>query len=343
MTLRGDLSGRKVLVTGASGVLGSRVVAALSERGCFVRGLVRKTSRTDHLDLPNVTLIRGDVAEVESLNPAFDGAEYVIHAAADTRGVEREGALSTVLGTRNVLALCRNSNVRKLVYISSCSVYGTADYREGQVVTEESALERFPDKRGHYSSAKLRAEQLVAAAIAEGRVPIVCLRPGIFFGPGAEVFNPVMGFAAGRKLFAIIGHGESVLPLVSIANLVDAIVTCMRHEKSSGKVYNVIDRDVPTKNQYVDSLLKRLYPDAFFFSVPYRVLSWMVRVQEVLLGMVGRDPVLTMYRLESSQRSVIYDASKIRRELDWNPPVMVRDSFERVIRAAGRDKVALES
>lgn len=327
MSRGNDLAGRRVLVTGASGLLGRRTVAALADKGCIVHALVRKTSQTSRLLLPNVTIFRGDVAEAESMRPAFAGADYVIHAAADTTGNEEKGKSVTIGGTQNVLALCNEFKVKKLVYISSCSVYGIADCAEGRVIDENAPLERFPEKRGQYSLAKFRAEQLVAQAIAEERFPIVCLRPGTYFGPGCDIFTPMMGFSAGRKLFAIIGAGTFVLPLVNVENLVDAIVTTLPRSESTGKVYNVVDADMPTKRQYVESFLKRLYPNAVFLFIPYSLFRGVVRLQELAFGLVRRDPFLTTYRLESSQKSVIYDASRLRKELGWSPSVTIEQAY----------------
>jgi nucleoside-diphosphate-sugar epimerase len=326
-----DVTGRRVLVTGASGLLGSRTVAILSARGCSVRALVRKTSRIDRLHLPNVTIFYGDIAEYESLRAAFDGAEYVIHTAADTTGSEKNGKIITIQGTQNVLELCREFKIKKLVYISSCSVYGTADYREGQIVDEDSSLERYPEKRGQYSWAKFKAEQLVSKAIGEYQLPVVCLRPGTYFGPGGDIFTPMMGFSAGRKLFAIIGSGKFVLPLVSIDNLVDAIVTCMQRSESNGKTYNVVDSDSPTKKQYVEAFMKKLYPHARYVYIPYLIIHGIVYLQEILMGMMKRNPFLTRYRLVSSQREIRYDASKIRKELQWTSPHTLQDTYEKVI------------
>ncbi len=321
----------KVLVTGGTGFLGSQLIQRLIVEGYPVRVLARKLSKIDHLKNLGVEIFFGDVADRVSLSAAFEGINLVIHAAADTAGNAKAGELSTIQGTKNVIDLCRQFAVKKLVYISSCSVYGVADYKKGDLVTEESSLERFPELRGHYSLAKLKAEQIITEAMEDGRLPIVCLRPGTYFGPGGDIFTPMMGLSAGRKLFAIIGRGDFVLPLVSIDNLVDAIVAVMQKSESNGRIYNVVDGELPTKKQYVESFLKRLYPKAKYLYIPYTVFYGIVYLQEIMVGMLKRNPFLTRYRLVSSQKNISYDASRIRNELKWTPPSTMRETYEKVI------------
>jgi 2-alkyl-3-oxoalkanoate reductase len=331
MSQTDDLVGRTVLVTGASGFLGSRTVSILSEKGCHVHALVRKTSRTDHLRLPKVTIFHGDVVEAESMISSFEGAEYVIHTAADTGGSEEGGQLSTIQGTKNILSLCEQYMVKKLVYISTCNVYGVADFGNGQVVTEESSLERFPGKRGYYTHAKLRAEQLVTRVMEKGTVPIVCLRPGTIYGPGGEIYTPMIGFSMGKNIFAVIGNGSFVLPLVYVDNLVDAIVAAMEKSTSTNKIYNVVDTVKVTKRDYMDGLIKKLYPDSRTVYIPFSILKMIVYFQEKLFRAIKRRAFLTCYRLVSSQKPIIYDSSKIRNDLGWNPPVSPEAAFDTLI------------
>lgn len=322
--------GNKILVTGATGFLGKRLVELLGQKGHPVRALARKLSNIEKLRKLNTEIFFGDVADMESLKPAFEGMDYVIHAAADTAGREKEGQLSTITGTKNIIDLCERFKIKKLIYISSCSVYGVADYKTGQKVTEESALERFPMKRGFYSYAKLEAESIIRQAMEKNEVPIVCLRPGTIFGPGGEVFTPMMGFHLGQKLFAIIGPGKFVLPFVYIDNLLEVILASMESDAANGKLYNVVDQDRLTKRGYTDLLLKRLYPKAHYLYVPYKLLYLTVFVQELLLKMLGRNPFLTRYRLTSSQKNIIYDASKIRNELNWEPTISAKKGLDKI-------------
>ncbi len=302
--------GQRVLVTGASGFLGTRLVEMLCEKGYLVRALVRKLSNIERLKGLPVEIMYGDVGSIESLRPVFEGVDFVVHAAADTEGREEEGETVTVQGTRNVIDLCRQNGVKRLVYISSCSVYGVADYAENQIVTEESALERFPEQRGFYSLAKLKAEDLVREAMKQGDVPVVCLRPGTIFGPGGEIFTPMMGFSFGKKIFVIIGSGNFILPLVYIDNLCESILITIGSNKGDGKIFNIVDSGAISKKDYVEKLIRKLYPEALTFYIPLKILYEIVRLQEWLTARMGRKPFLTRYRLMSSQKKITYDNSK---------------------------------
>jgi len=314
----------RILVTGASGFLGSRLLETLTERGYAVRALVRKLSDTKKLETCGVEIFFGDVADLESLQPAFQDIDVVVHAAADTAGNERDGEWSTIRGTRNVLELCDQSKIKKLIYISSCAVYGIADYKEGTVVAEDASLERFPEKRGFYSWAKLKADQIVSEAMANGALPIMNLRPGTIWGPGGEIFTPMMGFSLGAKLFAVIGNGKFVLPYVYIDNLVEAIILGIEKKETVGGIYNVVDVERITKKEYMNRVVKKIHPRAACLYIPYCLLYAAVYLQEKLFSWMGRKPFLTRYRLTSSQRSILYDSSKLQRDLGWQPSV----SFE---------------
>jgi len=306
-------------------------VERLCEAGFDVRALVRKLSNIEKIKKFPVEIIYGDVGSMESLDPAFEGIDIVVHAAADTAGREEESETSTIQGTNNVIELSKKYKIKKLVYISSCSVYGVADYEEGKLVNEESSLERFPEKRGYYSCGKLKAEEIILREIGKKELPIVCLRPGTIYGPGGEIFTPMMGFSFGEKLFVVIGDGSFILPLVYLDNLCDAIITTIMKEEGIGQVFNVVDGWSINKRDYIEKLIKKLHPDASVFYFPLSALYLIVRLQEWLTHQMGRAPFLTGYRLISSQKKITYDSSRISKVLGWEPPFSPQDAFEAVI------------
>ena len=318
-------------MTGATGFIGNRLVELLLKNRYRVRALARKASQIEKLKSMECEIYFGDVADPESLDTIFKGVDFVIHAAADTAGDDEETERSTIQGTRNVIDVCKKNKVKKLIYISSCSVYGVADYEEGDIVTEFSSLERFPENRGAYSYGKLKAEEIIKEEMGKNDLSIVCLRPGTVYGPGGEIFTPMMGFGIGSSFFAIIGMGDFILPLVYIDNLVEAILLAIEKQESSGKIYNVVDPYKINKNKYMKMLIKRLYPKAKSIYIPYNLFYFIVYTQEALLKAMKRSPFITRYRLISSQKNIIYSSMKIKNELGWRHTVSAERAAQTIV------------
>jgi nucleoside-diphosphate-sugar epimerase len=334
-----DVTPARVLVTGATGFLGSRLTRRLVEDGYAVRALVRMRSDLRMLKNLGVDIAFGDLGDGPSVDASVDGIDIVVHAGAGTSGSAKDSETATILGTRNVLEACRKHAVRKLVYISSCNVYEVAGYADNQVVTEEAQLERFPMRRGHYTAAKLQAEALVTEAMTRDCCPTVVLRPGTLFGPGAEIFTAMMGVSFARRLFLVFGDGQSELPLVHVDNAVDAIVECMRNRAADGQVFNVVDPGLVTRKAYVERIIRPLHPGAMVIYCPMPLLRGLTWVQEKLLSALGKRPFLTAYRLGSSQKGVKYDTSSIERAIGWRPRISFEQAAEQLValkeRAAG--------
>ncbi len=311
----------KALVTGGTGFLGKRLIECLVSEGYPVRVLARKLSNIEPLKKLGVEIFFGDVADKASLASAFDGIDIVVHAAAGTNGSKKDSEQGTIEGTRNVLELCKDRNIRKLIYISSCSVYGVADYKTDQIVTEESSIERFPAKRGYYSASKQQAETLVIGSMNMNGFPVVILRPGTIYGPGGDLYTPMMGFLLINKVFIVIGNGKFELPFVYIDNLIEAIVKSIQSDEADNQIFNVVDSERITKKDYIEKLIKRLYPKSMIIYFPYSILYFITWTQELALRLLKKKPFLTRYRLISSQRNIRYDNSQLMKILRWAPIV----------------------
>ena len=321
----------KILVTGGTGFLGKKLVEGLVNAGYPVRVLARKLSNIEPLKKQGVEIFFGDVADRSSLMPAFQGIDIVVHAAAGTSGKKNDCNSGTLQGTRNVLELGKIAHVKKLIYISSCSVYGVADYKKNQRVAEDSSLERQPFLRGDYSSSKQAAEDLVRLAMDRKSYPVVVLRPGTIYGPGGELFTPMMGFSLMNKAFIVIGNGKFELPFVYIDNLVDAIIMSIQSDDANNQIFNVVDSERMNKKQYMKRVVKKVYPGSPAIYFPYGLFYFTVRSQEVLCRYLKRAPFLTCYRLTSSQRNVSYDNSKIINTLNWTPAVSVNEAVGSIL------------
>jgi nucleoside-diphosphate-sugar epimerase len=322
---------RRVLVTGGTGFLGRAVVRRFVSEGFAVRVLARKLSTVDAVVQMGAEVYWGDVGDLASFQEAAAGCELIVHLAAGTSGSERDSQIATVDGTRNLLEVCRRQQPTKLVYVSSCSVYGVADHHGSAAVAETAPLERFPERRGAYSASKQEAESLVTAYMRAGGVPAVILRPGTIYGPGGELFTGMMGFSMGST-YVVIGMGGFVLPLTYVDNVADAILQSAVRAEADGEIFNVVDAERLTKRQYVNRVIRRVDPKARVFYLPYPLLYGLTWTQEMAFGLLKRHPVLTRYRLTSSQKQIVYDGRRIETRLGWKAPVRLDDALSQLVR-----------
>ncbi len=324
----------KVLVTGATGFLGGRLVKRLLSDGYEVRALARVTADVSALSAMDVEIVFGDVSDGLAVAGAMKNVEIVVHAAAGTSGTAEDAERSSILGTENIVEACRSSQVRKLIYISSCAVYEVARCTANEVITEEGQLERFPWRRGAYSAGKLGAENVVRAAMkaTATRYSTVVLRPGSLYGPGASAYSNMMGISLGYRLFVVFGSGESEMPLLYVDNAIDAIVASIASPSADNQVFNVVDPQGVTKSAYMDRVIRRMYPEAVIVYLPLVLLLAAVRVQEWLMGVFRKRPVLSVYRVLSSQTPVRYSTARIQRTIGWTARVAFEEGSERMVR-----------
>jgi predicted dehydrogenase/nucleoside-diphosphate-sugar epimerase len=316
----------RILVTGAGGFLGRALMRRLKERGESVRVLVRRR-REDPLEIPVV----GDLGYPEVVEAAVAGVETVFHVGAAMKGSAGDFQRGTVAGTRNIVESCLKHGVKKLVYVSSLSVFDHAGRAEGQVVAESSPYEPYPDRRGAYTQTKLEAERLVLEAARDRGLNVVVLRPGQIFGPGAEATAPAGTIGlAGRWI--VVGDGTRKLPLVYVDDVADAMILAAERDVPPGSVFNLVDATEVTQRQFVAAAKTGPVrtPPALF--VPEFVMNMMAFGVEMLGKVLKRNVPLTRYRVASIRPLWPVDGAAARDVLGWTPRVGVAEGLKRTFR-----------
>jgi nucleoside-diphosphate-sugar epimerase len=313
------------LVTGASGGLGSALVARLRGQGKTVRVMVRRMPERPEA---GIEYVRGDLGDPAAVEAAVRGVGCVFHAGATMKGGWLEHQGGTIEGTRNVLDACRQHQVGKLVHVSSMSVIAWADAEPFARIDEETPFETRAEERGAYTRAKLEAEKLVAAAAREG-LPAVIVRPGQIFGGRIPLMTgAVARRAAGR--FLVLGDGEMPLPLVYIDDVVDALLLAAESDLRGGEVIQIVDPEAWTQNQVLTEVAG---PSARIVRLPRAVVFAMGRASEIALGAIGKQSPLAPYRLRSALALRRFEGKRAETLLGWRPRVGVREGIRRVQQA----------
>jgi nucleoside-diphosphate-sugar epimerase len=221
----------KILVTGATGKVGSRLAKRLAQRGDQVRALVREPARAADLRKAGIALAEGDLLRPESLLPAVRGVDAVVHCAAFFRGATPEQAqVVNELGTQHLASAARAASVRRFVFTSTGLVYGS---NGGRLAQEDDPCA----PTAAYPVSKLGAERFLLALASDG-FDVRVLRLPFVYGDGdahiAEAIPMMRSFSPTQRMS--IGHHADVAQ--AVARLLDA-------PSPAHRIYNVVDDEAP--------------------------------------------------------------------------------------------------
>jgi nucleoside-diphosphate-sugar epimerase len=330
----------RALVTGATGFIGSHVADRLVERGDNVRALARPDSDVSYLEERGVEVVRADLADPSSLGPAMEGIEVVFHAAAQVSDWDpwREFQSVTIEGTRNVLRAAAGANVARFLHVSSDAVY--AHRYLGKRMTEETPLETRFSWWDYYRRSKLRAERVVWRYENDGRLAVTVVRPGVVLGERDRATVPGVTAFLKSKSAAYLGSGRNRLPYVYAGDVADACILAASNEGAVGdSAETVTQRDLfaAVAEEGGLTLPKR--------AMPLPVLYGVALAMELASLASGRRsrPSLSRFGVTMIGQDYLEDASKAKRELDWEAQTSMREAVRRSAewqRAAKRQTVA---
>jgi len=320
----------RILVTGATGLIGRHLLRQLLQKGNRVRIFVRRQPPPEFMNDANVEVFLGDLGDPTALDQAVAGTEIVYHLGAAMKGSTHDHERGTVRGTRNIVESVLRHGVERLVYISSLSCLYAAASSRGASVTEDWPIEPSPEKRGAYTQAKTEAEQIVRDAVRHRHLRAVLLRPGRVFGPGMTLLTPEVARRVGN-LFVILGDGTRELPLVYVDDVVNAIVLAAENSKFDGRVFHIVDRTHITQNQLVRDYILKNATGARVIHLPVAVLYGLALGLEVLSKLLNRAVPLSMYRARSAMARMHFDCSRAENEIGWQPRVGIASGLQETL------------
>lgn len=329
----------RVLVTGAGGFLGSRVVATLLERGfrdirCLVRSPYKVTALealgSEHPEA-QLDVVRGNLLSRAECEQAVRGTTVIYHLAAGTGHKSFPDAfMNSVVTTRNLLeAMLRESTLRRFVSISSFAVYTNRGKPHGNVLDESCPVEDHPALRGEaYCFAKVKQDELVMAYGRKYAVPYVLVRPGSVYGPGNSGITGRIGTGA----FGVFLHlgGPNVIPFTYVDNCADAIALAGVTEGVDGEVLNVVDDDLPTSRQFLRLYKHHVRPFRSILvprSLSYVLCALWERYSAWSAGQL--PPVFNRRAWHAYWKGSQYTNAKAKRLLGWRPRITTAEGLQR--------------
>ena len=299
----------KILLTGASGFVGSHILDCLRARGLATVLLLRPTSSKQFIasHLPEVELRPGSIGDPESLRQAMAGITHVIHCAGATRASRVSGFYeANHAGTRNVVSAVngQEGRVRRMVHISSLAAAGPA-------LRDTPAREGDPPRPvSEYGKSKLAGELEVRNHC---RAEHVILRPPAVYGPRDAEF---------LRLFKTVKHhllpkpgGAQALSLVFVPDLAETVVTCLTHPAAAEKTYFVAGREIVTAQNLGEEIASQMHAWTLPLPLPTALLWPICVAREVLSRLTGKPSVLSLQKFaELRAPGWVCDPTRLERE-----------------------------
>lgn len=313
------MADRVVLVTGATGAVGPRVVRAYLAAGYSVRTLSVGTPDRDVLP-SGVDARIGDVCDGQTVRSAVAGVEVVVHLAAllhqfeNVADLERQYERVNVGGTENVVRAAIAEDVRRLILLSTIAVYGPSS---GQLI-DESTTPR-PDTA--YGRTKLAAEQAVLSATSGGQPIGTVLRAAAAYGSRVKGNYRRLAVAIARRRYVPLGPCVNRRTVVHDSDLADAVVLASRHPGAAGAVFNVSDGLVHTLAEIVVAIHQAIGRRPPRFHVPLAAVRAATSICESTCRVVGLRPPVTPALLDKYTEDVAVDGTLIQRTLGFAPAV----------------------
>jgi dihydroflavonol-4-reductase len=309
--------GDRVLVTGASGFVGSSVARAVLARGARVRVMVRESSPRDNFRDLDVEVVHGDMRDPESMRRALDGVRYFFHVAADYRlwAPDRNEIMrANVEGTRVVMTAALEARVEKIVYTSSVATLRVKSATHGAPADERSPAQEH-ETIGVYKRSKVAAERLVEDMVATQQLPAVIVNPSTPIGPRDIKPTPtgrIIVEAALGKLPAFVDTG---LNLVHVDDVAQGHLLALERGEI-GQRYILGGDDVRLRDMLaaIAQMVGRKPPTV---ELPRWPLYPLALAAQGIARFTGREPFVTVDGLKMSRYLMFFSSEKARRELGY--------------------------
>ena len=239
-----ELTGGRVLVTGASGFIGGRIVERLASEQASVRALLRDFAGGVRIARHPVELARADVTDLGAVCEAATGCDVIIHCAYGTHGDAAERRAVTVEGTRNVLEAAVRTGTRRVVHLSTVMVYGVPS---APVLRETLPRRASGDA---YGDAKLEAEELAFRYHRERGLPVSIIQPTAVYGPFGLAWTERVIKQLRSGLVPLIDGGAGVCNAVYIDDVAEAVLLAAERKQAVGEAFLISGEPITYRNFY---------------------------------------------------------------------------------------------
>ena len=318
----------KILVTGATGFLGKYVIDELLAHDYTIVAFGRNEMIGKTLENERVQFVKGDLSSIEELRQAFQSVDAVVHAGALSTawGPWKAFYQANVVGTQNILELCREYAVKRLVYVSSPSIY-TAGKDQLNIMESDAPKE---NHLNNYIRSKLASEKLFSDY---PDVPSIILRPRGLFGVGDTSILPRV-LRLSRKIgIPLIRGGEQLMDMTCVENVALAIRLALEAKEAHGQVYNITNGEPKTFKYLIETTLKGLGEPIRYRKLPAGLVAGVAYSLEGVYRFfqLKAEPPLTRYTYYLLRYSQTLDIQKAQTDLGYYPKMTIEEGIDNYV------------
>lgn len=320
----------RVLLTGATGFLGKYIIEELEENNYEVIAFARNEKIGKELEnkYKNIKFYKGDFIKLKDLEKITETIDTVIHAGALSTvwGKWEDFYKTNVFGTENILKFCRERKVKRLVYISSPSIYADA---KNQILVKEDETP-VENNLNFYIKSKILAEEKVKEY---SDISSVILRPRGLFGIGDTSIIPRLLELNKGKGIPLFEDGQHQVDITCVENVALAIRLSLENEKAIGNTYNITNDEPMKFKDILELFFKEMDMKGNYKELNYNLVEIFVNVLEKIFSFfkVKKEPILTRYTLYLLKYSQTLSIEKIKKDLGYKPKLSIKEGIKKYV------------
>lgn len=319
---------KRILITGATGFIGTQLLSVLREKPCILRCVLRHDSALANLSSRETEIVRIDgISSATNWHEALSGVDTVIHLAARVHVMEETESdpldafrQVNTFGTQTLAEQAAQAGVKRFIYISTIKVNGE------KTIAKSFSADDLPAPEDPYAISKLEAEQALIDIARTTGMQVVMIRPPLVYGPGVKGNFLRLLKIIRRRLPLPLASINNRRSMVSLANLVDLIVNCLENPAAANRVFLVSDGIDWSTPELIQRLAGAMQQPCWLFAFPVGLLGIMARL-------TGKAAVF-----ERLSDSLQLDISSTVKTLGWTPRQSPDDALRETVQWYMQDK-----
>lgn len=323
----------KALVTGATGFLGQKLALRLAAIGYEVTGIGRNVSIGNTLHKNGIHFVPCALEDKEKIATLCQNQDFVFHSGALSSpwGDYQTFYNTNVIGTKHIIEGCQHADIKRLIHVSTPSLYFHFDER-----LDVKETDPLPNTFvNHYAKTKHLAELEIDKAFDEG-LPTITIRPRALFGPGDNAILPRLINVCEKGFFPKIGSGSVQIDITYVENVVDALLLCIDSDKKTlGQKYNITNGVQINLYEVIEQVMAMLGKSFKYKKISFKhaffIANYLERFSQRFLA--GKEPMLTRYSVSVLAHSQTLNIEKATNELGYIPRITIEEGIHEFVKS----------